>query len=40
MLDFEEFIEEVKHRIVGYLEEYPIETVEIHQVLKNNGRLA
>lgn len=39
MLDFEEFIEEVKNRIVEYLEEYPIETVEIHQVLKNNGVL-
>lgn len=39
MLEFEEFIEEVKLRIPEYLEQFPIENVEIHQMLKNNGVL-
>lgn len=39
MFDFEEFIEEIKTHIGDYLEELSIESVEIHQVLKNNGVL-
>lgn len=39
MLEFEEFIEEVKAGISEYLVQFPIEKVELHQMLKNNGVL-
>lgn len=37
MLEFEDFIEEIKGSIKEYLCQYPIEKIEVSQMLKNNG---